>query len=134
MDVITTLFAGSSAIAGFAFWNDPIGHPFWVAGAAVATILSVLKPILKLTDRLRLYQKLFTGYVDLASTMDSIALKVRQERTYSASHTAALLLANEKGAALRVEHPAEWGNKKFRLRLQDEVNRELPVDRFYFPG
>lgn len=132
-DLLTTGFAGSSAIAGIAFWKSPIGQELWVLGTAVAAVISLVKPLLHLTTKLKNFQDLYSGYLDLELDCQLVAFKVRQSGEFNQIHRRALLAIKEKERAVARRTPPQKDDKRLAERLQKEVNRELPVERFYIP-
>src|SRR6266404_9611082 len=50
---IVLAVATSSAVAGFSFWQQEFGKPIWASIGAAATLLSVIKPILRIPATLQ---------------------------------------------------------------------------------
>jgi hypothetical protein len=60
---IVLAIATSSAVAGFSFWQEAAGKAIWAGIGVVATLLSVVKPILNLPATLRRKQELLASYM-----------------------------------------------------------------------
>jgi hypothetical protein len=105
----------------------------WVSGSAIAAVIALLKPVLRLTDRLKTFQDLYTGYTDLEFDCETIASKVKQDGKFTPSHHRWFLAAKAKERNLATRAPAERNRRVLARRLQQEVLRELPRERFYIP-
>jgi hypothetical protein len=132
-DVVTTVFAGSSAIAGFAFWNEPAGHQLWVIGSGAAAIIAAIKPLTHATTKLKTFQDLYSGYLDLGLDCELIAFRIQQANEYNQIHRRAVIAAKEKERAVTRRTPPQKQNTKLFERIQNQVNRELPKERFFIP-
>ena len=68
--------AGSGGVAGFAIWGTITGRYAWLLISATATILGVVKPIIRTGVRIENYTKLYTGhssiYLELKSLVEDI--------------------------------------------------------------
>lgn len=56
--LLVSLTASSSAIAGWALWNDDDYKALWVLFAGVASVLSIIHTTLNATEKLKKYSKL----------------------------------------------------------------------------
>ena len=132
-DLITTLFAGSSAIAGFSFWKSGFGNQAWAIGAGLAAIVSVSKPIFRLTERVKIYQDLYARYTELEHDCEILATKIKNAGKYTDSSKNAVLSLKKNAKTIARNAPPTKFRKKFEKEVQAQVNHELPADRFYIP-
>jgi hypothetical protein len=132
-DVVTAIFAGSSAVAGFAMWKSGAGAPVWAIGAGLAALISTLKPVLRLNEKVKQYESLGSAYTDLMHECKIIGTRVKNESGYSQAHMRATLAAQENARKLAGKTPV-WGfSLDHRRAVQAEVNRELPKEIFFIP-
>src|SRR5947207_263262 len=54
--------ASGSAVSGIVFWTTTVGKTLWTILAAITAMVSIAKPLLKLSDRIENLQKVVTGY------------------------------------------------------------------------
>lgn len=132
-DVVTALFAGSSAVAGFAVWKNGAGAPVWALGAGLAAVIATMKPVLRLSEKVKQCESLGNAYTDLMHECKIIGTRVRNESAYSPAQMKATLSAQENARKLAGKTPV-WGfSLNHRRAVQAEVNRELPKEIFYLP-
>ncbi len=123
----------SSAIAGFSFWSSAWGGCVWKAIGGLGVVFSALKPILRLSEKLKDRRALLAGYsileFDLQRVRDDIAFRRRYDEDIRKQVTKAL----QRKAEL-VKQGVPTGQNKQRIRIcQEEVARELPASAFYVP-
>jgi hypothetical protein len=123
----------SSAAAALWFWDTQFGRPVWQYVGALAVILAVTKPILRLTDKIQAYEERLTGYRQLECELHAIALRISQKRRYDRAAKARFDEAVKKKGAL-AEKPLELNPDKRLIRtLRLEIETELPPENFYIP-
>src|SRR5262245_25802146 len=132
-DVVTTIFAGSSAVAGFAFWKDPTGHQLWVVGTAIAAVLAAIKPLMQLPTKLKTYQELYFGYAGLDLDCDALKIRIHQAREYNKVFRDAVIAIKDKERAVAVKAPPQKEDAPLVERIYAQVNKELTDERFYLP-
>src|SRR2546430_13242804 len=133
LDIVTALFAGSSAIAGFSFWKTLAGHQVWIVGSGCATVIAGLKPVLRLTDKLKRYQDLYSRYVMLEAACANLSTQVKNARTYSNANVNALIKLRERAAAIAASAPVVKYRDSFIRKIQAKVTRLMPPEQFYIP-
>jgi hypothetical protein len=62
MEMLIACGTAGSGVAGFAVWQLAVGKIVWGIISAAAIILAIAKPLLKLTDRIEMYAKLYGEY------------------------------------------------------------------------
>ena len=126
--------ATGSAIAGFAFWSTTAGKPIWQGLMIVSAILAIVKPLLKLTDRIQKLEQLIGVYRNIEYELKAIEIGIKQRRTFDSelqSQFAEALKQMKEAAA----NPAGGfrTDDRLRKRCQEEVAYELPSDHFFVP-
>src|SRR5580704_5938089 len=69
MEMLIACGTAGSGVAGFAFWQLAAGKIVWGLISAAAVILAIAKPLLKLTDRIEVYAKLYGEYTSAFARM-----------------------------------------------------------------
>jgi len=122
----------SGGVAGLAIWGTITGQYAWLVISGAAAIIGIVKPIIQIGKKIENYTKLYTGhssiYLDLKSMVEDIEV----------SKSVPPKLA-EKYEAIKM-HIAELGglddprpDKKLIIKLQTQVNEEIPPETLWFP-
>lgn len=123
----------SSSIAGLWFWEGVLGGYLWKIIGSVAAVIAILKPILKLPDKIGKKEEILVGYKALHHDLEKILILISQNKTYDAELKKHFLDAlDRKGAIVKRDNDTKV-NKKLRDKLQTEVINELPTNNFYIP-
>lgn len=125
--------SASSTVAGLWFWYTLFGGTVWKVLSALAAFLAVLKPSLRLTDRVRRVEGLLVGYRALDHDLDTLCISIRQQGEYSKALKGQFDRALARLGDLVRRAPNEKTNEKLLRRCMDEVKRELPVENFFVP-
>jgi hypothetical protein len=126
--------ASGSAIAGLAFWDTTYGAFVWRFLVVVSAILAVVKPLLKLAERMQNLEELVGEYRAVEYELKKIEVAVKQRHAYEKElqdRFASAMdrmgeIANRKGHEFRVD-------EKLRGRCEKEVATELPAHHFFVP-
>lgn len=133
MDAVLAVAAPGSAVAGIWFWQTPLGEVAWHTLAALAALVAVLKPFLKLPESLQQYEKIVCGYRALEHDLSTLTITIRQDRAYGPAHRAQLEEAQRRKGHLVSEAPTGRVHNRLRKRCRTEVEKELPGETFYLP-
>jgi hypothetical protein len=125
-------FSASSSIAGLWFWESLFGGYLWKIIGSITAILAILKPILKLSDRIVKKEELLLGYKTLHHDLEKIKILISQVQKYDDNLKKQFLDVLERKKEL-VQKNIEPLNKKIRDKCQAEVINELPTNHFYIP-
>ncbi|MBI4464167.1 MAG: hypothetical protein HY647_05635 [Acidobacteria bacterium] len=130
-DIVTAL-ATSSAFAGLAIWQTPVGVNVFSILLAASVIISVLRPLLKLSDGVDRYSKLHYAYGELFYQIESLVAEMRRKDGVRDEHLkAAAEMADRYGHLGLQDDPGP--NRKALKKFQDEVNQAIPPDRLWLP-
>jgi len=133
LEIILAISAPSSAIAGFWFWKYPIGALIWKGFAVVAAFISIIKPFLKLSDRIQKFEETLTGYRTLDNDLQSIVSKIKSEKTYNEKIKLEVEKAFDRKKAISTNEPEIRENHKLKTKCEAEVLQELPHNSFFVP-
>lgn len=133
LEITIATSTSSSALAGFAFWRTSSGETAWQVLAVISAVLAVAKPFLKIPDKVKHLESLATGYRGVEHDLGKIEILARQRGAYDQELKDRFAAILERMNAL-VAGPQDYGvSNRLRRVCQDEVDRELPHDRFYIP-
>lgn len=134
MEFMIAAFASSSAVAGFALWSSETGKVAWQLLAAVAATLAILKPLLRLTDKIKLLEEIIAGYRVLEHDLRKIEISIKQRRVYDEELRVRFAAALDRMDELASKNDENHVDRKLKRRCQEEVARELPASSFYIPS
>lgn len=134
MDILIAVSA-SSNVAGL-LWLQEYLVGMWVFRilAAITAILAVIKPFLKLPDKIRLITEILTGYKILDNDLQMLSIFIRQHQKYDDDLKQKFSEALQRRKTLAQKEGSLGLNKKLRRQCQQDVKRELPVDHFFVPA
>jgi hypothetical protein len=133
-EVVVAVTSSSSAIAGFAFWSSEAGNPAWKAMLALAAVVTVMKPLLNLTKRIRSYEELFSGYRLQFHDLKDLRIDISQARDYTEAHKARFKKIIDKQRLLADKSPERMEHKRVKSECQAAVLAEFPSRSFFIPG
>ena len=133
IEIVLAITAPSSAIAGLWFWKYPLGQLTWKYFAIIAAICAIIKPFLKLVDRLQKFEETLTGYRTLDNDLQAIIIEIKQKKTYSEKLKKEFNKAFERKKAISTKEPEINIKTKLREICEAEVIKELPVSSFFIP-
>ena len=133
-EYLIMMTAPGSAVAGVFFWQTSIGEVIWKALITITALLSIAKPLLKLSDRVANLQGVVIQYRSLDHQLDQLRNNIRRDACYSQA-----MISTFKNVATQVEklsesEPIEDINSKLQKACFDQVNKEMPDKSFYIPS
>lgn len=132
MEFALALFA-SSSVAGLWFWETAVGGYAWKSLGILVAFLAVLKPLLKLSDKIQTKCEMLTDYKALDHDFKKITISISQFKKYDESlRNQFLALLDKKGTIVK-RHTDENIDQKLIEKCTEIVNRELPASNFYLP-
>ena len=130
--VIAVGVTGSSA-SGWAIWDIEPWFYLWAVIAAGSSLLAIAKPILKYSDDIERYTKLFSGYSQAYTQLSHLVDQVTKTHSITVGMEKAYDEVTEIIANLAyLDDPAE--DEKLKRRYFEEVLVELPVGRYWIPN
>jgi hypothetical protein len=100
---------------------------------AIAVILSIIRPILKFSDRIQANEKLLAGYSILDHELHCICIEIRHRQKYdNALHKEFLEMMTRKAQLITANTHSLVG-KSLRKKCEELVLNELPATSFYIP-
>lgn len=138
-EIAIAVGTSSSGVAGFALWKSEIGQPIWAVISGVAILLAVIKPILGYAARIEEYTSLHREYATLFARCRQIVRDINGSRLRIAATgdlpepvTEAMERIRTKMVDLAPQEDKE-PDVPLRLRLEAEVNQEIPAERLWIP-
>jgi hypothetical protein len=115
----------SGTIAAWYVWETPLGKRAWLIFAGVVAVLSILKPILKLTEKIEKLTKLQVGYTELYYELAKWKRTMEENRGLTPEVLKASGEAQER--FIRLATDDEVPNPKFLRKCFNEVKRQAPA-------
>jgi hypothetical protein len=133
ISIAIALFATASPIAGWRMWET--GSSFrlaWAILAGLGAVLSVISPLLKLSDKIKNLSELRTGYSLLYFDLGEIVGNISQNYTVQPADNELFLAAKKRMRELTVKENVLPSSAQVRF-LQKKVNNLLPPEKFWMP-
>ncbi len=123
----------TSSVTGFWFWQTVVGGYIWKAFGILAILLAVLKPLLKLTDKIQLKTEMLTDYRSLAHDFQKLTFSIKQNHKYDKALSNQFSVLVDKTGEIIRKHTDGNINQNLRRRCHQIVKNELPASIFFVP-
>jgi hypothetical protein len=133
MEFTIATTASTSAIASLTLWNNGLGGYFWQSFLVISAVISVAKPILGITKRVRLYEEVLSEYRALSYELMQLKVNISTVREYNDIHKGKLNEIMEKHATLVSKSPESTENKTVKIKCINEVLKAYPTKSFFIP-
>lgn len=120
------------AIAGLWIWSTTIGSIFWQILIAVAAILSIIKPLVRLSDKIQEVAEVLTKWRVLDGEYQKLSILISQRRQYDREMREQFLKLLD--IKTTIKDPQEEINPKLSEECYKKVKEELPLDSFFIPS
>ena len=132
-ELLIALGATGSGGAGFAVWQTSIGTTIWAAVSGLSAILAIAKPLLKLTEQIEIYAKLYGEYTTAFEKMKVLIDDLQVDKVITLD-----LIKTFNELRIRSTELAGLGDPRLNQLLisecEKEVNLEINVERLWDPG
>lgn len=122
-----------SAVGAWAFWNTDVGSWIWQLLLSLSALVALAKPRLGLTKRLKEYDEAIGGYRILDLELQDIRVAISQRKSYGKPLKVRYATARRQLKTLAEKHVERRVDKELLTRCREEVERELPGERFFIP-
>ncbi len=124
--------AASGSLTTAKFMKTTIGGHLLTGTLIFSTFATILKPVLKLSDKIVRLSKLQIQYLELYQEFNTLRHEIQESGVIQAKHEKQLTGLQDRFNRLGLQNdPAE--NQKLMLRFQDEVENEIPNVRLWLP-
>lgn len=123
----------SASFAGLAIWKNELGKNVFSVLLAITAILSALRPILRISDKIDRASKLHYGYLELYYRIGGLISEMRVSKQITAEQLAKAGDLSERFRAIELEGDA-YQNPKMLRKYQDEIETIIPADRLWLPS
>jgi hypothetical protein len=125
--------ASGSGIAGIAVLQTDYGKVAWGVLSAISVILALAKPLLRFTDRITGYAKLYGEYATGTEKLRQLVDDIQADHLLSAAR-----IKTFEDVRKRVGELSALGDAVPRLalvrKLQMEVNEQININRLWLPS
>lgn len=133
IEIVLAITTSSSAVAALWFWNTSLGQEIWKYVLVVSAILAIIKPVIKLTEKVQQYEELLTGYRSLENDLKIIVIQINQSQKYGTPHRTKLMEALLRQGELQKKNPEAKPEKKLQDKCRLQIAKELPPEHFFIP-
>ena len=126
--------APGSAVAGLFFWQTALGAIIWKILIAITALLSIAKPLLKLSDKVANLHGIVMQYRSLDYQLEQLCNDIRRDDCYSPAMVYIFKSFISQVDKISVSEPIEEINIKLQKACFEQVNKELPKENFYIPS
>jgi len=132
MEMFIAVGATGSGVAGFAVWQIGYGQYVWATLAAISIILSIAKPLLRLSDEIEKYAKIYGEYASASAKMEILVQDIQVHMAIPPNLLSVFDELRKRAAELvALDDPAP--DPKLIRELQHEVNEQIKVDTLWVP-
>jgi len=124
----------SSGVAGLWFWETVVGGIIWKIIITVAAFTAVVKPLIKLSDRIQEQSVILAAWRELDNELQKLSILVRQRGRYDSELQNRFLSLMDRKSDITKKETAEAIDENLRRKCFEQVNQELPCDKFFVPG
>jgi len=125
--------SASSSVAGLWLWENAIGGYAWKIIGLIAAFLAILKPIVKLTEKIQHKSEVLSTYRGLEHELHKIKILITQYNKYDDSLKKQFLAALDLKGELIEKYTEENIDQKLRNECEKIVYTELPPNSFFIP-
>lgn len=125
--------SASSSVAGLWLWENAIGGYAWKVIGLIAAFLAILKPIIKLGEKIQKKSEMLSAYRGLEHELQKIKILITQYNRYDDSLKKNFLAALDLKGELIEQYKEENIDPKLRSECEKIVNTELPSNSFFIP-
>jgi hypothetical protein len=123
----------SSGVAGLWLWETAVGGIIWKALVTLAAFIAVVKPLVKFSDQIQQKSETLTSWRLLDDGLRQLIILVRQCRKYDEEMQNRFLTLIQTKSTIVQREPPESVDERLRRRCFEQVNQELPSDKFFVP-
>ena len=133
IELVLAISAPTSAISGLFFLQTYYGKVAWQILTVIAAFTAIIKPMLRIPEKIRKFEEIVTGYKTLENDLQLISVQIKDKKSYSQNHKTEFKRALERKNYLSSTEFKHVEDKKLKAKLQEEVITELPKDSFFIP-
>lgn len=130
-DILVAL-SGSAAIGSWAIWRDGWGATAWAVLAAIAAIVSAVRPALRWEPELNRLGGLHTKYQALYYDLERIVARVQRDMSIPSDLDSKLDSLREKYVTIAASDDAE-PDASLLARAQEQTYRQHPAGSLWVP-
>ncbi|MBF0556213.1 MAG: hypothetical protein HQK96_16965 [Nitrospirae bacterium] len=133
MEIFIAVSTSSTAASLFIFQDYELGRNLLKFFSVAAVLLSLMKPYLKYQDEIKTTIELIAEYKALDYAYQKLVISIKQRGKYDDEMKNKFLELIDKAGKIVDDFTAGPIAHKIRNRVFEEVNKELPSEKFYVP-
>jgi hypothetical protein len=124
--------SASGALASATFMKTPAGQELLTVALVFSTFATILKPVIKLNDRIIRLSKLQVQYLELYQDFTTLMYEVREADEVQPKHEKQLSILNDRYNKLGLQNDPGESSRLMR-RFQAEVEIQIPNTELWLP-
>ena len=133
LDITLAIAAPSSAVAKLWVWDSTIGNISWTLMLTIAAFVSVIKPFLNLTKRIKNYEALVFGYRMLHFDLYEIKTSIDTSKKYDKNMQIEFKKSLQREKTLIGNCQETYENVAVKKQAQNETLDRYPIESFFVP-
>ena len=122
----------SGTVAGWSFWKEATGQAIWIGVGVFVSILSIIKPIIRLSEEVKRLSTLAAKYAALQVDFQLLVFDIKADCGLSESSRKIYKEICKKMTDLGEREDTPPSEKRL-AKLCEQVNREFPPSSFWSP-
>jgi len=133
MEFFIAISASSSA-ATIWFFQGHTGEIIWKILTSITALLAIAKPLMKLSDKIKYEEEMFTSYKVLDFDLQRLVFRIREKQCYDEELKLMFGTILDRRRELVKMDKGTTSNERLLEQCYQKVLKELPVDGFYIPS
>jgi hypothetical protein len=130
---MTLIVSSSGTVGAWALWHTRVGSIVWAFVAGTNVLLAVAKPMIGSAKRIERYSKLWSGYTETASEMDSAVAEMQRAHAITLGVEDARRRAERRFQQLAVEDDV-MTSRRVKKRMFEATNKRFPISDMWLPA
>lgn len=123
-----------SSVTALSFLRTEDLQIVWQVFGAIAVLLAIAKPLISLSTKIQQQQERLLGYKNICHELEKITILIKQRQCFSKILREKFMEVIDKKGIVEGKYVHGKPDKKLLMKLEEEVNTELPLSNFYIPN
>jgi hypothetical protein len=133
IEIFLAITVPTSAVSAWALWQTDWGAYVWGAIAGIGSLVAIVKPLLKLTEKIKAYESLASRYRTAEGELAELRSDIVHKKKYDKPLQDRFRQTMRAMKRLTDHAPVERLDEQLRLVLENRVKKELPKEGFHIP-
>lgn len=129
---LTLIVTSSTTVGAWALWRTRVGAVIWSCIAGMNVLIALAKPMIGAAKRIERYSKLWSGYTETASEIDSAIAEMQRAKSITLEVEDARRRTEKRFQQLAVQDDVST-RKRLKREMRDATIRRFPVTGMWLP-